>query len=86
MCQSGYKILIFPQFFVTKVMCIAFHFSCYVRMMYHVGAIEKVSDTSIKTLGNNGFDFKFTVWKIHQAIVNKSYYLVGFCVASILPL
>ena len=86
MCKSGYKILIFSQFFVTKVVCIAFYFSRHVRMMYHVGAIEKISDTFKKILDNNGFDLKFIVRKIHQVTVNESYYLVNFCIPSILPL
>ena len=37
MCNARELILIFAYFHVTKVMCVADNFSCYVRMvqMYH---------------------------------------------------
>ena len=48
------------------------------RMMYYMRAKKKVSNTFEKVLGNNSFNFKFIVRKIHQAVVNKSYYLVDY--------
>ena len=67
-------------------MFISNYFSCYMRMMYYRGIIEKISDTFEINFGNNSFYFELNIKKIYEAIVNKSYYLADFCVPLSSPL
>ena len=59
-------------------MCIDNNFTSHVRMVNYVTSEKNIFDIIQKSFGDNCFNFKFVLRKIHDLIVNKRDYLQIF--------
>ena len=66
-------------------MCIDNNFTSHVRMVNYVTSEKNIFDIIQKSFGDNCFNFKFVLRKIHDLIVNKRDYLQIFFNLFIIP-